>query len=135
MPKPKLPREVVDTVVELLLCGWTPQDVVASWPEAVTDSVECVIHPTEGSPSLSVVQRLAREQGLARPRGAQPGRPRPVGAGRKKGQTGPRWSPYREKAAQMRSEGLSYSVIAGLLGITRQGVQKILSDGYVEPLR
>jgi putative ribosome biogenesis GTPase RsgA len=66
MPRPKLPREVVDTVVELLLCGWTPQDVVASWPEAVTDSVECVIHPTEGSPSLSVVQRLAREQGLAR---------------------------------------------------------------------
>lgn len=107
-------------VVELLLSGWTPQQVADSGLVAV---------------SLPSVQRIARAEGLARQRGAQPGRPRPVGAGRKKGQTGPRWSPYREKAAQMRSEGLSYSVIAGLLGITRQGVQKILSDGYVEPLR
>lgn len=128
MPRPKLPREVVDTVVELLLCGWTPQDVVASWPEAVTDSVECVIHPTEGSPSLSVVQRLAREQGLARPRGAQPGRPRPTGAGRRKGQAGPKWSKHRDEAIRLRAGGQSLRAIAAELGLRSPEAIRYLTD-------
>lgn len=124
MPRPKISSEVVDLVVELLLCGWTPQDVVVSWQDPSNYSCNGC-----SCPSLPTVQRIARSEGLARQRGAQPGRARPAGAGRKKGQTGPRWSPHREQASQMRADGLSYSVIAGLLGITRQGVQKLLGDG------
>jgi len=132
MPRPKIPDATVDQVIELLLCGWTPQNVVEGWPEVKINHS----HDGYGCPSLVSVQRIARAEGLARQRGAQPGRSRPAGSGRKatgfgtgtKHRTHAKWSPHRARASELRAEGLSFNVIAGILGITRQGVQKILSD-------
>jgi hypothetical protein len=132
MPRPKIPDATVDQVIELLLCGWTPQNVVEGWPEVEINHS----HDGYGCPSLVSVQRIARAEGLARQRGAQPGRSRPAGSGRKatgfgtgtKHRTHAKWSPHRARASELRAEGLSFNVIAGILGITRQGVQKILSD-------
>ena len=127
-----IPDATVDQVIELLLCGWTPQNVVEGWPEVKINHS----HDGYGCPSLVSVQRIARAEGLARQRGAQPGRSRPAGSGRKatgfgtgtKHRTHAKWSPHRARASELRAEGLSFNVIAGILGITRQGVQKILSD-------
>jgi hypothetical protein len=133
MPRPTLPTEVVDLVVELLLCEWTPQDIVSCWPKPPTVRVTRMV-----APSISAIQKLARDQGLAGQKGgsrANSGGSR-VGSGRKpsgpgsgaKHTTHAKWSPRRAEASRLRDEGLSYAVIAGILGITRQGVQKILSD-------
>lgn len=138
MPRPKLPREVVDTVVELLLCGWTPQDVVASWPGAWTpgESKTCVIQVSERCPSLASVQNIAKTAGLARPKGGglygggfQPGHKRVEGSGRKLGSMGPKWSPHRDEVRRLRAEGHSLRAIAGLVGLrSPQQVSNLLSD-------
>ena len=135
MPRPKLPTEVVDLVVELLLGGWKPQDIVARWPGSKfnrgNDCLSC--------PSLGTIQRIAREAGLSAPRGGSrinSGGARP-GAGRKptgpgtgtKHETHAKWSRHRAEVRRLREEGHSLRVIAGLVGLrSPQQVANLLSD-------
>ena len=113
MPKPKLSEEIVTMVIELLLGGWTPQQIAESGLVAV---------------SLPSVQRIARAEGLARQKGAQPGRPRPVGAGRRKGQLGPKWSKHRDEAITLRASGQSLRAIAAELGLRSAEAIRYLTD-------
>lgn len=138
LPMRKLSVEVVDTVVELLLCGWTPQDVVASWP----GSTNC-LHDTGTCPALGTVQRLAKEAGLSASRGgarensggARPGSGAPkghrfYGGGRPNGKPGAKWSPHRDEVRRLRAEGHSLRVIAGMVGLrSATQVSNLLSDG------
>lgn len=91
MRKP-VPDEIRVIVVELLLGDFTPQDIAGSELAPI---------------SLGVVQRFAREEGLARPRGgARPnsGGPRP-GAGAKPGSRRPGSGPKPGMGAGGRRPG------------------------------
>lgn len=67
--------------------------------------------------SVMYVSARAKERGVKLPMG------RPVGV-----EQAPR-SPHRERARYLRSKGLTLSAIAAELGISRQAVSKLLSDG------
>lgn len=128
MPRPKLPNEVVDLVVELLLCGWTPQNIYDHW----TANPACN-DPGSGGPSLGAIQRIAKVEGLARQRGGArlgAGKPRGGrgGGGRPKG-PGRKFSTHRDEVRRLRNEGHSLRVIAGLVGLrSPQQVANLLSD-------
>lgn len=80
-------------IVELLLSGYTPQEIAGS--ELVTSS-------------LPSVQRIARAAGLARSVGAPEGR---------KHESHKRWSRHRDRVRQLRAEGYSLRTIAALVGL------------------
>ena len=126
MPRPKIPASTVDHVLELLLCGWTPQDIAGC-------STACVMqandpnhsHDGYGCPSLPSIQRIARSAGLAQPKGGPSGRKHRgggapmghlayAGSGRPRGTHS---SQHRDEVCRLREEGHSLRVIARLVGL------------------
>ncbi len=125
MPMRKLPEETVTSVVELLLCGWTPQQIVECWPARLIGPTEGVTHPVGSPLSLVSVQRIAKAEGLARPKGGPAGREY-HGGGAPKGHAaydgsgrprGSQSSPHRAEVRRLRDEGHSLRVIAGFVGL------------------
>lgn len=125
-------------VVELLLGGWTPQDIVAGWPGSKLNwGNDCL-----GCPSLGAIQRIARAEGLAAPRGGPransggarrgsgaPKGHRSYGGGRPKGKPGAKWSPHRDEVRRLRDEGHSLRIIAGMVGLrSPTQVSNLLTD-------
>lgn len=80
-------------IVELLLNGWTPQDVAESG--LVTAS-------------LPTIQRVAKAFGLARSVGAPDGT---------KHESHAKWSRHRAEVRRLRHEGHSLRTIAGMVGL------------------
>lgn len=101
----KTSEETVQFVVELLLSGYTPDQIS-----------EC----KEAGVSVATAQRIAKREGLAAGRGRRPHhdeKPRKAGGIR------------ADAARLLRQQGYTMQQIAEALALTRQRVSQILDEG------
>lgn len=112
---PRVPREIIQAVADLLRSGLTPTEVRNKLRER------------DISVSLSTIGKEAYRLGIPTQGGRRKGTKMPGVGGRPPG-PGKKWSPYRDKAIEMRQAGQSTAAIAAELGTSRQNIERVLED-------